>query len=268
LSVDAVSLARPRSATRPMASLKRLPASKLLLWSAVAIVLWAVARSAWRVQESVQLTRLSEPLQHAPERHALRLLIVGDSTAVGTGASTPQSSVAGLLAQAFPRLLIENRARDGATFAGLQSQLSGGEPFDMVLVMAGGNDVVRLRRLQAVRGDIERVTLQARARGALVVLMPAGNVGNAPFFYAPVSWLMTWRSRRIHTFVNEMAARHGAVVVNLYRERADDPFVRQPALNASDGLHPGDAGYQVWFNELMTQAALPQRLSAAMAIDR
>lgn len=47
---------------------------------------------------------------------------------------------------------------------------------------------------------------------------------------------------RLHAFVNEAASRHGAVVVNLFRERADDPFVMQASLNASDGLHPGDAG--------------------------
>lgn len=241
--------------------------SRVLLWGAVAIVLVVCARGAWRLHQSAQLTRLSEPLQRSPSQPSLRLLIVGDSTAVGTGASAPQASVAGLLGQSFPRLRIDNRARDGATFAGLLAQLDGDERFDMVLVMAGGNDVVRLRSLEALRSDIERVTHSARQRAALVVLMPAGNVGNAPFFMAPVSWLMTWRSRRLHAFVRQAAARHGAVVVDLFRESADDPFVQRPELNAADGLHPSDAGYRVWFGELMAQAALPQRLAAAVSMD-
>lgn len=244
------------------------PASKLLLWSAVALGLWVGARTAWRLHEAAELTRLSEPLQHSPERAALRLLIVGDSTAVGTGASGPRSSVAGLMAQAFPWLTIENRAHDGATFAELPAQLDGDERFDMVLVMAGGNDVVRLRGLQALRSDIDRAVRRAGERAAVVVLMPAGNVGNAPFFHPPVSWLMTWRSRRLHTYSNEAASRHGALIVDLFREQAADPFVQQPSLNASDGLHPADAGYRVWFSELMAQARLPQRLSAALAPSR
>lgn len=253
---------------RAMPPFTRPPLSKVLLWSAMAAALWVGGRTAWRLQQSVGLTRLSEPLQTSPQRPAVRLLIVGDSTAVGTGASGPQASVAGLLAQAFPRLQIHNRARDGATFAQLPAQLGGGERFDMVLVMAGGNDVVRLRGLKALRNDIDRVMRLALERGAVVVLMPAGNVGNAPFFFPPVSWLMTSRSRQLHALVNEAASRHGVVVVNLFRERADDPFAEQPSLNASDGLHPSDAGYRVWFGELMAQAALSQRLSAARPVER
>lgn len=242
--------------------------TRVLLWCVVAVGLAVCARTGWRLQESVELTRLSKPLQRILAQPSLRLLIVGDSTAVGTGATAPEASVAGLLGQRFPGLQIENRARDGATFSELMTQLAGDERFDMVLVMAGGNEVVRLGRLAALRNDIDRVTRRARQRTSLVVLMPAGNVGNAPFFFAPVAWLMTRRSRHLQAFANEAASRHGAVLVNLFREPADDPFVQRLELNAPDGLHPSDAGYRVWFDELMTQAALPRRLSAALSVNR
>lgn len=242
--------------------------TRVLLWSAAAIGLALCARVGWRLHESAELARLSKPLQRPLLRPSLRLLIVGDSTAIGTGATTPQASVAGLLGEKFPALHIDNRSSDGATFAGLLAQLDGDERFDMVLVMAGGNDVVRLRGLEALQSDVERLTQRARQRAGMVVLMPAGNVGNAPFFFAPVSWWMTWRSRQLHAFVNVAALRHGAVVVDLFRERADDPFVQRPELNAVDGLHPNDAGYRVWFGELMAQATLRQRLAAALAADR
>lgn len=241
---------------------------RVLLWSALAIGLALCARTGWRLHQSVELTRLSTPLQRLLAQPSLRLLIVGDSTAVGTGATAAGASVAGLLAQHFPQLQIENRSRDGAMFAELQDQLGGDERWDMVLVMAGGNDVVRLRGLAALQGDVERVTERARQRAGLVVLMPAGNVGNAPFFWAPLSWLMAWRSRQLHNFASQAARRHGAVFVNLFREPADDPFVRRPELNAADGLHPSDAGYRVWWGELMAQAALPQRLAPALAVNR
>lgn len=251
-----------------MAGTARALTSQVLRWSAIAIVVVLGIRTAGRLHESAELTRLSRPLQRTPVQPSLRLLIVGDSTAVGTGATVPEASVAGLLGLAFPRLQIDNRARDGAKFAAVLAQLDGDEHVDMVLVMAGGNDVVRLRGLDALRNDVERVTQRARQRADLVVLMPAGNVGNAPFFFAPVSWLMTWRSRRLKDAVGETAARHGAVLVSLFREAADDPFVQRPELNAADGLHPSDAGYRVWFDELMAQASLPQRLSAALDPDR
>lgn len=222
--------------------------------------------AVWRIGKAGELARLSEPLQHTPADAALRLLIVGDSTAVGTGASSPQTSLAGLLAQAYPRLRIDNRAKDGATFADVIGQLEGAtERYDLVLVQAGGNDVIRLRGLDAVRADVERVTALARARATdRVILMPAGNVGNAPFFFPPVSWFMSSRARSVHGYVRETAERQQAVYVNLYKDKANDPFAQRPReLNAADGLHPSDAGYRVWFDELMAQAQLAPVLAAA-----
>ena len=242
---------------------------RLLLWSALGTVLAVRARAGRRLHESAELQRRGTPLQRLLAQPSMRLLIVGDSTAVGTGATVPEGSLAGVLGRGFPRLQIVNRSRDGATFAGLLAQLDGDERFDRVLVMAGGNDVVPLRGLRSIQNDFDHVTQRARRRADLVVLMPAGNVGNAPFFLALVSWWMTWRSRRLHAAVVDAAAsRHGAVVVDLFREHTDDPFVERPARNASDGLHRSDAGYRVWFDELMAKAALSQRLAAAVTSDR
>lgn len=222
--------------------------------------------TSWRLAQARELAQRSEPFSQRPAKPALRMLIVGDSTAVGTGASSPESSLAGLIAREHPRLLIDNRGRDGALLADVVAQLAIEERFDIVLVVAGGNDVIRMRDRDAMRADVERVAAAASARAPLVVLMPSGNVGNAPFFFPPVSWLMTSRSRALHDFVARGAERSGAVYVDLFRERADDPFVADPSLNASDGLHPSDAGYGNWWQELQEQAALQRHLAASKAI--
>jgi lysophospholipase L1-like esterase len=243
------------------------PVAPVLLIAVVVALLATSGCAVWRIGKASELARRSEPLQHTPADAALRLLIVGDSTGVGTGASRPQASLAGLLAQAYPRLRIDNRARDGATFADVIGQLEGATArYDLVLVNAGGNDVIRLRKLQDVRADIDRVAALARARGERVLLMPAGNVGNAPFFFPPVSWFMGSRARSMHGFVREAAAKHQATYVNLFKDKADDPFAqRAQELNAADGLHPSDAGYRVWFDELMAQGQLAPVLAPAKA---
>ncbi len=247
----------------PSPSSTRRSHLKLLLWGAAgAALLLQAGCTAGRMRRAIELARESEPLQRGLAGPRARLLVVGDSTAVGTGASTPQTSLAGLLAKAFPQLHIENRARDGATFADLPRQLEGSERFDVVLIQAGGNDVIRLRDLDEVALQIDAVTRRARERADRVLLMPAGNVGNAPFFFPPVSWLMTSRSRRLHVAVREAAARHGATYIDLFKERADDPFADSTTLNASDGLHPSDAGYRVWFDELMAQSGLREWLAS------
>ena len=232
---------------------------------AAVVMLFATGCAAWRIGQAAELARQSTPYEQSPVNATLSLLIVGDSTGVGTGASSAEASLAGLLGRAYPRLRIDNRARDGATFADVVRQFEGAQRHDLVLVQAGGNDVIRLRSDEEVRADIDRVTALARERADRVVLMPAGNVGNAPFFFAPASQLMTSRSRRLHGFVRESAGRHGAVVVNLFKERSEDPFVQTPGLHAVDGLHPSDAGYRRWRDELLSQSGWADLLEQARA---
>lgn len=242
-------------------SVRRLPRA---LWAAAALAIAATAgQAAWRIKQAAELARQSEPLQASPAGATAGLLIVGDSTAVGTGASLAAHSVAGLIARNHPRLRIVNRASDGARFADIARQLQGDERFDAVLVLGGGNDVIRLTAQDALARDIARVAQRAAARAPLVVIMPPGNVGNAPFFMAPLSWLMARRSRAMHGLVQQAAASHGALYVSLYKEKADDPFAQRPdELNARDGLHPSDAGYRLWYDTLNAQAGLDSRLAA------
>jgi lysophospholipase L1-like esterase len=220
--------------------------------------------AASRISTAAQLARESEPFQHNPPNATLRLLIVGDSTGVGTGASAPRNSLAGLLAQAFPRLAIDNLAQDGATFEGVVKQLQRDTVrYDAVLIQAGGNDVIRLRGDEAMRADIERAIALAAGRADRVLVMPAGNVGNAPFFFPPLSSLMSSRAERLQGFVKAAAQQHGAVYIDLFKDAAKDPFANNPGLHAADGLHPSDAGYRIWFDEIMRQADLPTLLARA-----
>ena len=62
-----------------------------------AVVVVSVSGCAvWRIKQSAELARLSEPFQASPESATDSLLVVGDSTAVGTGASSPGTSLPGL----------------------------------------------------------------------------------------------------------------------------------------------------------------------------
>lgn len=230
---------------------------------ATLVVLTTSGCAAWRIKQSVELARQSEPFQASPLGARATLLVVGDSTGVGTGASSSAASLAGLIARDHPSLKIVNRAKDGARLADIAGQLDvpGGERFDAILVLGGGNDVIRLTPDAPLEESIARVAALARTQARLVVLMPSGNVGSAPFFFPPWSWLMTQRSKTLHRFVREVANDNGALYVNLYKDKSEDPFARRPdELNAIDGLHPSDAGYRLWYAELNSQADFSKRL--------
>ncbi|MES2785773.1 MAG: GDSL-type esterase/lipase family protein [Pseudomonadota bacterium] len=231
---------------------------------AAAVLVVSAGCTVWRVNDAKALAKASEPFQAEPAGATASILIIGDSTAVGTGASAPPRSIAGLIAQSRPGLRVVNRATDGARYADFAAQLQQDtQKFDTVLVLGGGNDVIRLTSEGELRQSVDTVAELAARRGKRVILMPPGNVGNAPFFFVPASWLMTRRSQTLHGLVRDAATRTGATYVNLYKPKALDPFAQRPGeLHASDGLHPSDAGYREWMSELNRQAQLDTTLAA------
>jgi lysophospholipase L1-like esterase len=243
----------------------------LLALAAAAVLLLTAGCTVWRLGEARALAKASEPFQQQPAAPRLHLLVVGDSTGVGTGASRPEFSVAGLLGSTYPHLAVDNRARDGAKFDEVPGQLArnGDAPaagYDVIVINAGGNDVIRGTDEDDLARAIDASFASARQRlapGGTVVVQPPGMVGHAPFFLPPVSALMNSRAEALHTAVRAAAARHGVHVVNMARPREEDPFVQRPELNASDGLHPSDAGYTVWRDELLAQSDLRRRLEVA-----
>lgn len=245
--------------------LRRSPVLVAVSILTVLAVLGASGCAVWRIRQSVDLARQSEPYQASPTVATATLLVVGDSTAVGTGASSPATSVAGLISRDHPQLKVVNRAQDGARFADIARQLEavGSERIDAILMLGGGNDVIRFTGDAVLAHQVERAVALAHSRAGLVVLTPSGNVGSAPFFFPPWSWVMTSRSRQLHRTVREAATSQGALYVNLFKEKAEDPFAQRPdELNAKDGLHPSDAGYRLWYDELNAQADLSKRLTA------
>jgi len=243
----------------------------LLLTAVGVATLLATGCTFWRLSEARSLAQASEPFQQRPGDSSLRLLVVGDSTGVGTGASAPSFSVAGLLGAAYPRLAIHNLSRDGARFGDVPGQLAAAAQrvpsgWDLILISVGGNDVIRGTGNAALAQDLDRSFAAARASlapGGQVLVQPPGNVGNAPFFLPPVSALMNSRAAEMHAAVRTAAARHDVTVVDMARSREQDPFVQHPELNARDGLHPSDGGYRVWRDELLAQTDLRSRLTAA-----
>lgn len=236
-------------------------------WAVALAVLAALAAAAgctaWKIDDSKELARESQPFQARPANARTSLLVIGDSTAVGTGASSAAASVAGLIGASHADLRIDNRSVDGARYADFAKQLQQVEgKYDAVLVLGGGNDVIRFTDEDDLRASIFNVADLAKQHGRTVILMPPGNVGNAPFFFAPATWIMDKRSQTLHALIRQAAQRTDATYVNLYKKRADDPFAQRPKeLHARDGLHPSDAGYQLWYSELKQQSQLEQALT-------
>lgn len=224
----------------------------------------AVAQAGCALQRVPEARRISAGAQAytqqpvAPVRH---LLVMGDSTGMGTGASHPRDSVAGRIGALHPDWRIDNLAVNGARVADLAAQAERARALpsrpDLVLLMVGGNDVIRLSNWGLLEADLLASVRQAVARGARVVLVPCAEVGRSPMFLPPMSWWFNARSNTLHRVVASVAARTGALVVDLRTPAEQDPFVQQPARHhAADGLHPSSDGYGVWTRQILASGAL------------
>lgn len=231
-------------------------------WMSAAVVLWLgwpIAGLLWRGRRVAlhdrRVVRRVRPCD-------ARVLVVGDSSAAGTGASDGRFTVAGRLAAAHPRWSIGNLARKGrrtADVARLLARLrrrtcarqAAMPPYDLLVVHTGGNDALRGTALDALARAARDAVADARLLASRTVVVMGGNLALAPALPWPWSWLAGVRTRRVREVLQRAVPGGRVTFVDLFRERADDPTVGSPdRYFAADGLHPSDDNYALWFHHI------------------
>ncbi|MEP7206735.1 MAG: SGNH/GDSL hydrolase family protein [Casimicrobiaceae bacterium] len=212
------------------------------------------------------LARRSRPFQRELPDCRARVLVVGDSTGVGTGALCAEDSIAGLLAREYPDVAITNRARNGAKAADALRQLEhlpAVARFDVVLVHVGGNDILRATPLPQLESDITATLRAARTRAATVIFMGAPDIGQCPVFFPPFSWLLTMRSRCSRDMFLRIACEEGVTYIDLFRERGAALFAGNPRRYfADDRLHPTTESYRAAYDAICNGSQLHNVLRA------
>lgn len=179
------------------------------------------------------------------------LLIAGDSTALGTGASRPESSLSGLFARAHPDWTVLVQGRNGLFLRQLPMLLEHHPPVDTVVLLAGGNDVLQNSLDIEMVAAVKRAIAAAKRLAARVAVVCQGNLGNVPLFPEKMRRRLEEKSRVLRRTLRQESQRHGAVFIDLFYERD-----RGSWRDASDGFysidlfHPGDGGYRRWFEKM------------------
>lgn len=236
-----------------------------LLLAAAAVQAFALHRGLVR---SRRLLAVARPFEHHPAEPTARVLLVGDSIGVGVGAGSAAATLPALLATAYPRAEVHNRCRSGARVADVLAQLRahGPERVDLVLVFAGGNDVLHATPAAALAQDCRRLLDEAARIARHTVWLGNANVGGSPLLAGPLRWWFTWRSRRTVRLIAAEVQRHGATFVDFFRPPADDPIARRAGIYfAGDGLHPSAVSHRLCFDTLRRQAALDTMLDPPLA---
>jgi lysophospholipase L1-like esterase len=215
---------------------------------------------AWSVRRAHRICDACafEPGHVAPQA-TRRLLLAGDSTAVGIGASAPSETLVGRIAAHYPSTTVENHARMGARGADLTPQLQrAASPFyDAVLIAVGGNDILRGTPPEAFRAALDAAIRLACGLSPVVVVVNCPNVGAAPLFPWPLTAILSRRSLRFRAAFESVCAGHPVEFVNFTYEPRRDPFRRRRSVYfADDGLHPTSAAYRLCFERLQAETRL------------
>jgi lysophospholipase L1-like esterase len=176
----------------------------------------------------------------------LRLLVVGDSTAMGTGVPKLEDGVPGqlgrlLVAAPSPVGSVAWRAvgRNGATAAEVLAEF--GTPavaahFDLAVVMVGWNDALRLRSggefTRALGAMLDK--LHAASPDARLVVVAPPEFGRFASLPNPLRWALGRHARGLTRRAEQVARRRSAVMAPGFDGRSV----------ASDQFHPDAAGYR------------------------
>ncbi|MFE7778026.1 SGNH/GDSL hydrolase family protein [Streptomyces sp. NPDC057445] len=183
----------------------------------------------------------------------LRLVLLGDSTAVGQGVRRAGQTPGALLASGFAAVAerpVELRivAEPGARSDDLERQvgralLDPGRTPDVCVIMIGANDVThRMPPTQSVR-HLSAAVRRLRTAGAEVVVGTCPDLGTIEPVYQPLRWLARRVSRQLAAAQTIVAVEQGGRTVSL-GDLLGPEFAANPReLFGPDNYHPSAEGY-------------------------
>jgi len=203
-----------------------------------------------------------------------RYVALGDSTAVGVGAS-------GL---GYPELLYRRMKSLGWPAGILNLGQSGSVSGDvlrwqiekavsvaphLITLGVGGNDLWRLVAPDRFRANLVAIADALARTTAQVVISNLIDLGHAPIAKGAMSMMsippavISARVREFNRHLQELTARPRTTVVDLH-SLGEDELSDHPEFFSEDGFHPSEAGYQRWADLLFpaVEAAHTQRLAA------
>ncbi len=181
-------------------------------------------------------------------RFHLRIVVLGDSIAFGTGALRSEDAIGPRLVRALTEddfdVDLHVLAVPGAASAQLAGQVRRAAPLraDLAVVVIGANDLARFVPAEQAAGDLAAAVADLRAAGTDVVVVPAPDMSSVPFVppaFRPAVRAACALLQRRQAAVAEGA---GASVAHIADE-VGRAFGADPAMFSADRFHPSSAGY-------------------------
>ncbi|UUO02847.1 SGNH/GDSL hydrolase family protein [Mycolicibacterium novocastrense] len=190
----------------------------------------------------------------------LHLMVFGDSTATGYGATTAEEVPGVLLARGLAdvsgkRIRLSTKAIVGATSKGLSGQIDAmfvaGPPPDAAVIMIGANDITRPNAIRPSARRLGKAVRRLRAAGAVVVVGTCPDFGVITAIPQPLRAVTRSRGLRLARAQTAAVRAEGGVPVPLADLLAPHFRSTPDVLFSPDMFHPSGAGYALAANQLL-----------------
>ncbi|MDQ4038157.1 MAG: SGNH/GDSL hydrolase family protein [Actinomycetota bacterium] len=178
----------------------------------------------------------------------LRLVVLGDSIAYGTGARGLGEAIGPRLGQALGtqghRVDVQVFAVPGATSRDLAAQVRRAVSLgaDLAVIIVGANDLTRLVPPAQAATALGAAVTALRAAGARVIVAPAPDLSDFPAVPPALRPLVHQACLRLQQHQAWATEAAGGVVAPVSAELAR-AFANDPAMYSADRYHPSSAGY-------------------------
>ncbi|SBT52041.1 SGNH/GDSL hydrolase family protein [Micromonospora auratinigra] len=194
-----------------------------------------------------------------PGAPALRLVLLGDSSALGVGVTSFEETVGGQLAHLLTegptgrRVHLSSVGVSGSRSTDLATQVARallGERPDVAVILIGANDATGLARPADAAAYLGSAVRRLREAHVEVVVGTCPDLGAVRAVAAPLRQLLGWSGRRVARAQTAAVLDAGGTVVDLGTETG--PVFRADAGTlCHDGYHPSADGYRVWAHALL-----------------
>ncbi len=197
----------------------------------------------------------------SPEHPPLRLVLLGDSTALGVGVDRLVDTVGGQLAELLSgdgrQVILSSVGVAGSRSSDLATQVARcllGERPDVAVILIGANDATALRRPADAAVYLGAAVRRLRDAGVEVVVGACPDLGAARAIAQPLRQIIGWLGRRVARAQVRAVHAAGGAVVDLGAETGA-VFRADPNTLCHDRYHPSADGYRVWAYALFPAVA-------------
>lgn len=227
-----------------------------LLCALTLLIVYWIAFGYYKITISGKLVKEAIPYSLPGTDYRKTILVLGDSTAVGVGASTSTDSIPAKLASYLGATFVENHAVSGSLVLDIPAQISlmQLDHYDTIILQIGANDIVRFHGIEKIEKQLEPILTTLSKKAYRVIFISAGNLGGAPIIPPPLRPFYTRLNLRYHEHFEILAKKYKVHYINMYQDPKNDPFVKEPTIYfAEDSFHPSSRGYEIWFKLIMNQ---------------